>query len=130
MVSAVIPYLAVSDARAAIDFYCEVFGFAVKDGELYEMDDGRVGHATLATDDTTIYVSDEYPELEVFAPTSVGGSTMAIVITVPDADATYRHAIDAGARAQRPVEAAHGGRSGWFFDPWGHRWSPFTPDPA
>ncbi len=128
--SKVIPYLTVTDARAAIDFYREVFGFDVKDGELFEMDDGRIGHATLELDDVAIYLSDEYPEMEVVAPATVGGSTMAIVITVPDADATFRHAIDAGARAQRPVGPGHGGRSGWFFDPWGHRWSPFTADPV
>src|SRR6476620_11684527 len=41
------PYLAVSDARAALDFYVEVFG-ATRRGDPILMDDGRIGHAELA----------------------------------------------------------------------------------
>lgn len=122
----VIPYLTVHDARAAIDFYQEVFGAEIIDGELYEMDDGRIGHVSLQIGEARVYVSDEFPEVGAVSPQSAGASTMAIVINVADSDATYAHALEAGATAQRPVEQAHGGRSGWFIDPWGHRWSPFT----
>ena len=44
----VIPYLIYSDAKRAITYLCEVFGF--KEELLYPMDDGRVGHAELSYD--------------------------------------------------------------------------------
>ncbi len=122
-----IPYLAVSDARAAIEFYTSVFGAELDPDEYYEMEDGRIGHATLAVGAGRFYLSDEYPELGAVSPDTVGGSTIAVVINVPDADATYSAAVSAGATGQRPPEDGNGGRSGWLIDPWGHRWSPFGP---
>lgn len=119
-----IPYLAVDDARAAIEFYGSVFGATPVTGELFEMEDGRIGHATLAIGEGRLYLSDEYPEMNVKGPKARGGTTVAIVIKVDDADETYGAAVAAGADAERPVQNQHGARSGWFQDPWGHRWSP------
>lgn len=59
---------------------------------------------------------------------TVNDARAALVINVDDADAVFGKAIAAGATEQRPVENAHGGRSGWLIDPWGHRWSPFGPE--
>lgn len=123
----IIPYLAVDDARSAIEFYRRVFGAEPVDGELFEMDDGRIGHVTLAVGEARLYLSDEYPEMNVQGPKARGGTTVAIVIQVDDADDTYATAVAAGATAERPVENQHGARSGWFHDPWGHRWSPTSP---
>ena len=119
-----IPYLAVSDARAATAFYCEVFGAEIVENELFEMPDGRIGHTSLKVGGHELYLSDEHPEIDVLGPQTRGGTTVSIVIEVDDADATYAHAVDAGATGERPVENQHGARSGWFVDPWGHRWSP------
>ena len=117
----------VSDGRAAIEFYREVFGAELVEGELYEGDDGRLGHASLTIGGADLYLSDEHPEINVLGPHSRGGGTAAVVIHVDDADETYEHAIAAGAKAERPVVNQHGARSGWFEDPWGHRWSPTSP---
>ena len=45
--SAAVPYLTVSPAADAIDWYVDALG-AVVVGEPFMMDDGRVGHAELA----------------------------------------------------------------------------------
>lgn len=119
----IVPYLSVTDSRAALAFYTEVFG-AVQYGELFEMGDGRIGHAMMTIGDQLVYLADEFPEMNILGPTSRGGGTVALVIQVEDCDETYRHAIDAGATEERPPSNQHGGRSGWFVDPWGHRWSP------
>ena len=119
-----IPYLAVSDAKAAITYYGRVFGFELDESEFFEMDDGRVGHATLRLGDTTIFVSDEYPEHGANAPTSLGGTSVGLVIFVDSADNTYAMGVDAGGTPDRDVSNNNGHRSGWFYDPWGHRWSP------
>ena len=126
MSTQLIPYLSVDDARAAVDFYTEVFG-AQLDGELFEMGDGRIGHATLKIGESTLYLADEFPEMNIIGPIGRGGTSVAVVINVADADETYAHALAAGATAERPVENQHGFRSGWFQDPWGHRWSPTSP---
>jgi PhnB protein len=117
----------VTDSRAAIEFYTEVFGAEVVDGEIFEMDDGRIGHASLKIGGSDLYLADEFPEMNILGPQSRGGGTVAIVIDVDDADETYEHAIAAGGTAERPVANQHGARSGWFSDPWGHRWSPRSP---
>jgi uncharacterized glyoxalase superfamily protein PhnB len=119
----IIPYLMVSDARAAIDFYCEVFG-AEQVGDPIVMDDGRIGHAELRFGGSTVHLADEFPEMGYLGPHSRGGATTSFTIQVPDADVTYAHALEAGAVAEHPVINQHGGRSGSLLDPWGHRWSP------
>ncbi len=122
-----VPYLCVDDARAAIEFYKAVFGAEVVEGEFFEMDDGRIGHVTMRIGDAVFFVSEEFPELEVVSPRTLGGTTMAVVIQVDDADATFAAAVEHGATPQREPEDQHGGRSGWIKDPWGHRWSPTGP---
>lgn len=121
-----IPYLSVSDARAAFDFYAEVFG--AEQEEIFEMDDGRVGHITVKIGDRTMYMADEFPEQNFLGPDTRGGGTVALVIDVEDADATFDQAVGAGATSFSPVANQHGTRSGWFIDPWGHRWSPRSPE--
>ena len=123
----VLPYLMVSDARAAIDFYCEVFG-AERVGEPIVMEDGRVGHAELRFGASTVYLADEFPEMGYVGPLARGGPTTSFHVRVVDADATYAHALDAGATAERPVENQHGARMGSLIDPWGHRWSTVSPE--
>ena len=46
MSAALIPYLAVRDARAAIAWYTDALGAQVV-GDPYVMDDDRIGHAEL-----------------------------------------------------------------------------------
>jgi PhnB protein len=79
---------------------------------------------TMEIGNQVMYMADEFPELGVKSPTTLGGNSTSIVINVPNADATWAHAVEAGAFGERPVTAQHGARSGWFTDPWGHRWCP------
>ena len=124
---AVNAYLAVSDARAAIDWYKEIFG-AVETMEPIIMDDGRVGHAEFQIGDVVMMISDEFPDLNVLGPNARGGSTTAFVVYVPDVDITFAEALAAGAIEDRPVEDQfYGARAGWLRDPWGHRWNVCTP---
>lgn len=122
------PYLTCRDAERAVRWYQDVFGAEVV-GAPYVMDDGRIGHAELRlAGAATFYLSDEYPEHGAISPQSVGASTMALVLEVPDVDEVYRRAVDAGAIADRlPADQPYGARSGWLVDPFGHRWSIQTP---
>jgi PhnB protein len=123
---ALIPYLAVADAAAAIDFYARVFGAT----ETIRMtgEDGRIGHAELDLAGSRVMLSDEHPEIGVHGPAHYGGTPVSLVVQVPDVDEVFARAVAAGATVERPVaDQFHGERSGWFADPWGHRWNVGTP---
>jgi len=124
--SALVPYLAVNDAAAAIDFYVEVFD--VTETMRFTGDDGRIGHADLAGHGIHLMLSDEHPEMDVLGPLARGGASLALHLSVPDVDATYAAALDQGATALRqPADQSYGERSGDFVDPFGHRWMVSTP---
>ncbi|MEV0839240.1 VOC family protein [Actinocatenispora sera] len=125
---AAVPYLAVADARAAIDWYTEVLG-AVVDGEPVVMPDGRIGHAELAIGDGVLYLADEHPEIGVAAPRP-NAAAVSLVLPVGDADAVRAAAIDAGATGDRPPYDGYGERMAWIVDPFGHRWGLHSPLPA
>ncbi|SEF30279.1 Uncharacterized conserved protein PhnB, glyoxalase superfamily [Amycolatopsis pretoriensis] len=112
------PYLAVSDARAALDFYVEVFG-AVRRGEPILMDDGRIGHAELAIGDAVLMLAEEHPEIGHVAPREGGAS---VRVEVPDADVSVNRALELGATLIRAVSDSPYGRGGSFRDPFGQRW--------
>ena len=121
----VTPYLTVGDAAAAIDFYVEVLG-AVEDHRLIDGD--RIGHAEVIIGNSRVALADEYPEYDIVGPATLGGSPIALMVLVPDVDATYARAIAAGATEVRaPSDQFHGHRNGQFRDPWGHRWTVSTP---
>ncbi|MGH4015497.1 MAG: VOC family protein [Pseudonocardiaceae bacterium] len=116
------PYLCVDGAAAAIDFYTSVFGAT----ERMRMPgpDGRIGHAELQFGDGMIMLADEYPELGIRGPKSIGGTPVTISLYVEDVDAVFEAAVQAGATSLRPVaDQFYGDRSGHFEDPFGHRWN-------
>jgi PhnB protein len=46
---------------------------------------------------------------------------------VEDVDASYRRAVDAGAKPMLPIHNAfYGDRTGWVMDPFGHVWAMST----
>ena len=117
-------YLCVDGAANAIEFYTSVLGFT----ELRRMEFGdRVGHCELALGDSLVMLSDEWPEVGVVSPGTLGGTPVSMSVYVEDADATFDAATAAGATVLRPVEQQfYGDRSGQFEDPWGHRWGVAT----
>lgn len=122
----VIPYLCVHDAAAAIDHYREALG-AAEVGPRFVDSGGRVGHAEIRIGDALIMLSDEYPDLGVVSPHTLGNTSCALVLYVPDVDAVASQAVAAGMTMERPVEDQfHGARSGTFRDPFGHRWMIMT----
>ena len=121
----VTPYLCVAGANAAIDFYRTVFG-AVERMRI-PAPGGKIGHAELRLGDSVIMLSDEYPEMNVRGPKSIGGTPVTVSVYVEDVDDAFARAVQAGAKTIRPVENQfYGDRSGQFEDPFGHHWSVAT----
>jgi PhnB protein len=121
MSASITPYLAFRDAAKAIEFYRKAFD-AVEQGRLNEA--GKVSHAEILIHGVRIYLSDEYPEIDVRSPGTIGGSPVMLVLDVDDADSVFNQAIAAGATETRPLEDSFDGalRTGKLVDPFGHRW--------
>jgi PhnB protein len=118
-------YLHVDGASAAIEFYREVFGATER--MRLAGPDGKVGHAELAIGDSVVMLADEYPDMGIKGPLTLGGSPVGLTIYVEDVDATVGRATAAGAAVTRPVEDQfYGDRAGQIEDPYGHTWSIHT----
>jgi PhnB protein len=116
------PYLVVDDGAKAIDFYTQVLGATER--MRMPAPGGKIGHAELQFDDSVVMLADEYPEMGAVSPKTVGGTPVTLGLYLEDVDKTFDAAVQAGAKALRPVENQfYGDRSGQIEDPFGHRWS-------
>lgn len=119
------PYLSVAGGLAAIDFYVRAFG-AIEELRLVQPD-GRLGHAELLIGAARIMLADEFPEMRIVGPRTLGGSPVTIHLYVEDVDAFVARAVAAGATVRRPVaDQFYGDRSGTIEDPFGHVWNVAT----
>jgi PhnB protein len=115
------PGLVVKDAEKAIDFYKRAFGAQ----EQYRMPgpDGRVMHAEIKVGDSVFMLGEENPQHHARSPQTLGGSPVSLNLYLDNADATFKQAVDAGAKALQPVENMFwGDRYGKVEDPDGHTW--------
>ena len=118
----VTPSLILKDARRAIDFYKRAFG--AEEIDVMAGPDGRVMHAEIRIGDCMVMLGEENPAWPQFkSAETLGASPISLHLYVPDADAAFRRAVDAGARSQMPVEDAFwGDRYGKVTDPFGYSW--------
>ena len=119
--SALTPYLCVSDSKAAIDWYGKVLQATVQ-GEPYVMDDKRIGHVELKIGDALLMMADPFPEVNVEPPDPSHGNAVTLHLEVADCDAVSAAAVQNGAHLDRGPESTSHGRSATFRDPFGHRW--------
>lgn len=116
------PALTVRNATKAIEFYKAAFG-AIDRGVMHGPG-GEVMHAELLIGDSIIMLSDEFPQMGVLSPESVGGSSTQLHIYLDGVDAAFDRAVKAGATVLMPVmDQFWGDRYGQLKDPFGHKWS-------
>ena len=118
------PYIVVSDARRAMDWYVEVFG-AERRGELHVNADGTNGHAEGGIGDAVLMfseASDLWPDVPVRAPDSPATFSHSLHLEVDDVDASAERARRGGASVEREPADQPYGRSSVIVDPFGHRW--------
>jgi PhnB protein len=122
----VTPYLTVQGAAKAIEFYKRAFG-AHDQGRMDSPDGNRVIHAEIRIGDSMVMLSDEFPGMGPRSPQALGGTTASIFLYVPDVDAAFKRAVDAGAKAlMPPTDMFWGDRFGKLVDPFGHEWAMAT----
>lgn len=118
----VTPYLAVNDARGAIDFYKRAFG--ATEHERMDAPGGKIAHVELKIGDSKIMLSDEMPGSGTRSPKSLGGTTAGIFLYVENVDSVFKQAVSAGAKVDMQLaDQFWGDRYGRLTDPYGHSWS-------
>lgn len=123
---ALAPHLVCKDAARAIDFYKAAFGA----DEMIRLPgpDGRLVHASVTINGRMVMLVDEFPDMEVQSPETLGGTAVTIHLAVSDARGVVDRAVKAGARLIMPVERQFwGDLYGMVEDPFGHKWSIATP---
>ena len=123
--TALTPFLALEDARGALDFYAEVFGARLVD--VTEMG-GRVVHAVLDFGGNGCLQIGEPVEAYHLVPAPVGeDDCYSLGLYCPDVDAVVARAEAAGATVREPVTTfVSGDRFASIRDPFGVRWSVMT----
>jgi PhnB protein len=115
------PHIVVSDAAAATDWYKQVLG--AEERSRIEVPGGKLMQVELWFGDSAVMLADEFPELGVLSPLSVGGTATVLHLYTNDVDALWKHAVDAGADMRQPLQDVFWGeRYGQITDPFGHRW--------
>jgi uncharacterized glyoxalase superfamily protein PhnB len=121
---ALTPYIIVSDARRAMDWYVEVLG-AQRRGELWVNPDDTIGHAEVGIGDAVLMLaegSDLWPDVPVRAPQSPATFSHSLHLEVDDVDASIERARRGGAAVEREPADQPYGRAAVIVDPFGHRW--------
>jgi PhnB protein len=110
------------DCQEAVEFYKTAFGAK----ELFRTTspEGSIDHAEMEIGDSLIMVAEAHPGSSAMSPFALDGTTVTMVLYVPDADQVFDQAVAAGAKVDDPVkDKPYGDRSGTIIDPCGHRWT-------
>ena len=116
------PYLVISGAGEAIEFYKKAFGAV----ETVRMPGpgGRIMHAEIKIGNSMLMLADENPEQGHMSPKSRGGATSSVMLYTDDVDSVFKKAVAAGAKADMPpADMFWGDRMGNLTDPFGHKWA-------
>ena len=113
--TSIAPWLAVSDAQEAVDFYRSAFG-AVEVDRLE--DHGRVVVAQLSVMGAAFWVQEDADA----SPVAPGVGSVRMILSMEDPDLVFDRAVAAGATVVAQVHEEHGWRSGRITDPFGHDW--------
>ena len=106
-------YVMADGAQRVIDFLKKTFD--ATELRRYDSPDGTILHAEVRIDDTVVMLSDgggQFPAFPIW-----------LHVYVPDVDATYRRALEAGGvSVQEPVRKGDPDRRGGVKDPSGNTW--------
>jgi len=117
------PNLVLRDCARAIEFYKRALGAEEK----YRMPtpDGKgIWHAELRLGDSIFFLNDEMPGMGRPAPSAAEPVPVTMWLYVPDCDAAFKRAVEAGAKVvYPPSDMFWGDRCSGVTDPFGYVWS-------
>jgi len=115
------PRLTFKDAAKAIEFYKQAFG--AKETMRFEVE-RSIAHAEIIIGDSSIMLSEEWPEGGRFSAETLGSSPVQLGLRVEDVDSFAARAVAAGLETIRPIQDQfYGRREGSFVDPFGYTWN-------
>jgi PhnB protein len=115
-------HIVTRDPNAAAVWYGSVLG--AEETSRITLPSGQVLTIELRFGDSMVAISDEFPDMGVVSPLTLGGTYGALHLAVADADAVWQRAMAEGATEFEPLhDAFWGERTGQFIDPFGHRWA-------
>jgi PhnB protein len=118
----IVAHIVVRGAERAAAFYAEAFG--AQEVSRIPVPDGRLMSVQLRIAGGLLHLADEFPEMGVLAPPSLGGTPVVLALEVDDADAAFARAVAAGAQVRQPLgDMFWGDRHAQLDDPFGHRWN-------
>jgi uncharacterized glyoxalase superfamily protein PhnB len=118
----IIPHIVVQGAERAAAFYRDAFG--AEELSRIPTPDGRLMSVQLRIGNGLLHLADEFPEMGVLAPPSIGGTPVVLALDVADAEALFTQAVAAGAAVRQPLQDMFwGDLHGQVEDPFGHRWN-------
>jgi len=123
------PFVVVSPAADAIDFYVSVFGARLVDRTDLPGPDGTtsVAHAVLDLGQGLLQLGDPSPAYHLVARPDGDDDCYSLGLYRPDVDAVVERAVAAGATLREPVtDFVSGDRYASLRDPFGVRWSVMT----
>src|SRR5262249_30679134 len=118
----VTPHIVVRGAALAADWYKRALG-AKELGQRIAAPGGKLMHIDLWFGDAPLMLADEFPELSVLSPQSVGGTSVVLMLATENVDALWQRVVAAGATIFHPLQDPFWGNcKGQVIDPFGHRW--------
>jgi len=112
-VPSVQPYLHLREAHKMIPFMESVFG--AESLGVHKSPEGAVLHGTMRIGNATLEIAEAYGEFQPMP--------CHLHVYVPDTDAAYARALEAGATSiEAPEDKPYGDRSAGVKDAWGNSW--------
>lgn len=117
VLTSIAPWLSVRSSAKAVQFYKSAFA-AIETYRLEDPDGNAV--VKLSVDGAEFWLSDSPSDSHI--PEILGGGSVRMILTVPDPDAVFAKALQAGATEIFPVGEEYGWRLGRLVDPFGLHW--------
>ena len=114
--TSIAPWLSVSRATEAVDYYKAAFGAV--EGYRLEDDEGSVVVAQLAIGGADFWLQEDVDS----SPEFQDRRSVRLILTIDDPDAVFEQAIAAGATEVGAVSEDHGWLIVRVADPFGHHW--------
>lgn len=115
------PHIVVRGAAQAVEWYKQALG--AEERARIPVPGGKLMSVELHFGDSAVMVADEFPEMDVLSPQSVGGTSIVLNLYSEDVRSLWKRAVDAGAEVLHPLQDTFwGDLHGQIVDPFGHRW--------
>ena len=98
--------------------------FGAEERSRVPLPDGRFLSVELRFGDSTVMLADEFPELDVLSPETIGGTAVVLHLTSETSTRSGSGRSTPGPRSLHPLaDQFWGNRQGQIADPFGHRWN-------